>query len=104
MTGFIKDENGNFKGLEVKDKITGETEELIADGAFIFIGLIPNIDSVKRLIKLNKQGFITTTGLGETSVEGIFAARDCRESTIVQVAVATGKGVLSSYGVRQYFK
>ncbi|WP_042499004.1 NAD(P)/FAD-dependent oxidoreductase [Algibacter lectus] len=101
---FIKDENGNFKGLEVKDKTTGETEELTADGAFIFIGLIPNTTSVKDIIELNERGFITTTGLGETNVSGIFAAGDCREGAIAQVAAATGEGVLASYGVRNHFK
>ena len=101
---FIKDENGNFKGLEVKDKTTGETEELTADGAFIFIGLIPNTTSVKDIIELNESGFITTTGLGETNVSGVFAAGDCREGAIAQVAAATGEGVLASYGVRNHLK
>ena len=47
---FTKDENGNFKGLEVKDKTTGAIEELTADGAFIFIGLIPNTSIIKDTI------------------------------------------------------
>lgn len=102
--GFTKDEKGNFKGLEVKDKTTGETEELTADGAFIFIGLIPNTTNVKGLIDLNKNGFITTTPLGETNIPGVFAAGDCREGAIAQVAAATGEGVLASYGVRNHLK
>ena len=100
---FIKNEKGNFKGLKVKDRKTGETQELYADGTFIFIGLIPNTDSIKDLIQLNERGFITTTGLAETNVKGIFAAGDCRDGAIAQVAAATGEGVLASYGVRQYF-
>ena len=103
-TQFLKDEKGNFKGLEIKDSETGNIEEIHADGSFIFIGLIPNTENVKGFIDLNSKGFITTTGLGETSVEGVFAAGDCREGAIAQVAAATGEGVLSSYGVRQYFK
>lgn len=101
---FVKDKNDNFKGLKVKDKVTGKEQELYADGAFIFIGLIPNTDNVKNLVNLNKQGFIITSGLGETNVKGVFAAGDCREGAIAQVAAATGEGVLSSYGVRNYFK
>lgn len=101
---FLKDDKDNFKGLEIKDKATGEIEELYADGSFIFIGLIPNTENVKDFIDLDNRGFITTTGLGETSVEGVFAAGDCREGAIAQVAAATGEGVLASYGVRQYFK
>ncbi len=102
--GFIKDEKDNFKGLEVKDKVTGETQEITADGAFIFIGLIPNTTIVEDTISLNERGFIVTTGLGETNVEGIFAAGDCREGAIAQVAAATGEGVLASYGVRNQLK
>ncbi|MEP3837766.1 MAG: FAD-dependent oxidoreductase [Algibacter sp.] len=101
---FTKDEKGNFKGLQVKDKTTGESEELTADGAFIFIGLIPNTTSVKGVIDLNKSGFITATALGETNVPGVFAAGDCREGAIAQVAAATGEGVLASYGVRNHLK
>jgi len=101
---FIKNDKGNFKGLKIKDIKSGATQELYADGAFIFIGLKPNTDSIKNLIQLNERGFIATTGLGETNVKGIFAAGDCREGAIAQVAAATGEGVLASYGVRQHFK
>ena len=101
---FLKNEQGNFKGLQIKDRETGETNELYADGAFIFIGLIPNTTAFKDTVQLDKRGFIQTTGLAETSVKGIFAAGDCREGAIAQVAAATGEGVLASYGIRAYFK
>ena len=101
---FTKNEKDNFKGLQIKDRITGEVEELIADGSFIFIGLIPNTSILKDTITLNEKGFITTTGLGETNIKGVFAAGDCREGAIAQVAAATGEGVLASYGIRNYLK
>ena len=101
---FLKDERGKFKGLKVKDNITEEEQELYADGSFIFIGLIPNTENIKDYIALNERGFITTSGLGETNVKGVFAAGDCREGAIAQVAAATGEGVLASYGVRNHFK
>lgn len=101
---FIKDEKGLFKGLKVQDRDSKKEEELYAEGAFIFVGLIPNTENVKDLIELNERGFITTTGLGETNINGVFAAGDCREGAIAQVAAATGEGVLASYGVRHYFR
>jgi len=101
---FTKDKEGNFRGLQIKDKVTGEVEELTADGSFIFIGLIPSTTILKDTISLNKAGFITTDGLGETNVKGVFAAGDCREGAIAQVAAATGEGVLASYGVRNHLK
>ncbi len=101
---FLADDNGQFKGLKIKDNDTQEEEVLTADGAFIFIGLIPNTDNFKELITLNERGFIQTTGLAETSMSGVFAAGDCREGAIAQVAAATGEGVLASYGIRNYLK
>ncbi len=101
---FIANEEGLFKGLVIEDNETKERELLTADGAFIFIGLVPNTSSFKNLVELNDQGFIKTTGLAETSVKGIFAAGDCREGAIAQVAAATGEGVLASYGIRNYLK
>ncbi|MFY0605884.1 MAG: FAD-dependent oxidoreductase [Cyclobacteriaceae bacterium] len=101
---FKVDDKGLFAGLVVKDKVTGEVETITADGVFIFIGLIPNNQSFKGLVDMNDRGFITTTGLARTSVEGIFAAGDNREGAIAQVAAATGEGVLASYGLREYLK
>ncbi len=101
---FVADENGLFKGLLIEDNETKEQELISADGAFIFIGLIPNTESFKNLVELNERGFIKTKGLAETSVKGIFAAGDCREGAIAQVAAATGEGVLASYGIRNYLK
>ncbi|MFS4455836.1 FAD-dependent oxidoreductase [Maribacter sp. 2304DJ31-5] len=101
---FISDENENFKGLKIKDNGTDEASVLEADGVFIFIGLIPNTNAFKGIIALDERGFIRTTGLAETNVKGIFAAGDCREGAIAQVAAATGEGVLASYGIRGYLK
>lgn len=99
---FVSDAEGAFKGLKIKDNATGEESVLDADGAFIFIGLIPNTKSFQDLVALNERGFIKTSGLANTSVEGIFAAGDCREGAIAQVAAATGEGVLASYGLKEY--
>ena len=101
---FLSDEKGLFDGLKVKDNNTEKQSILKANGVFIFIGLIPNTESFENLVDLNEGNFIKTSGLAETSVEGIFAAGDCREGAIAQVAAATGEGVLASYGIRNYLK
>jgi len=101
---FKSNDNGLFEGLIVRDNENQKEELVKADGAFIFIGLIPNTTAFTDLVELNEAGFITTTGLAQTSIEGIFAAGDCREGAIAQVAAATGEGVLASYGIREYFK
>jgi len=101
---FVANEKGVFHGVKIKDNATGEEEIITGDGAFIFIGLIPNTKSFEEIVDLDERGFITTSGLAETSIEGIFAAGDNRKGAIAQVAAATGEGVLASYGVRNYLK
>ena len=100
---FLSDDKGLFKALVVEDS-SGEEMEISADGVFIFIGLIPNTQAVSDLVALDERGFIETTGMGETSVSGIFAAGDCRKGAIAQVAAATGEGILASYGVKAYLQ
>ncbi len=101
---FKAGENELFKALKVRDNETNVESLIAADGVFIFIGLIPNTQPFKDVIELDEKGFIQTTALAETSVSGIFAAGDCREGAIAQVAAATGEGVLASYGIRSYLK
>ena len=94
---FIADENGLFDSLLVQDNASNEKSHISADGVFIFIGLVPNTKAFKDIVNLDENGFVQTTALAETSVTGIFAAGDCREGAIAQVAAATGEGVLASY-------
>jgi thioredoxin reductase (NADPH) len=99
---FTSEKDGSFKGLRIKDNDTGETEQILADGAFIFIGMIPNTDFLKESIHLDETGYVVTEGLNETSEKGMFAAGDCRKGAIAQVAAATGEGVIASYGIKQF--
>ena len=101
---FIPNEKGLFNGLKIKDNETQEESTLTADGVFIFIGLIPNTESFEDIVALDERGFIKTSGLAETSQKGIFAAGDCKEGAIAQVAAATGEGVLASYGIKNHLK
>lgn len=101
---FIANDQGLFESLKIEDNESKQTELVKADGVFIFIGLIPNTKSFEGLIDLDQRGFIKTTGMAETSFRGIFAAGDCREGAIAQVAAATGEGVLASYGIKNYLK
>lgn len=101
---FLMNDSEMFNGILIRNDVENRTYPIYADGAFIFIGLVPNTQSFENIVDLNENGFIKTSGLAETSVQGIFAAGDCREGAIAQVAAATGEGVLASYGLRNYLK
>lgn len=101
---------------------TNEEEKLAVDGAFIFIGLVPNTHFLADSgVQLNKWGFVVTghdlvhdaplasfserePAVLETSVPGIFAAGDVRLGSTKQVASATGEGATAALLVREYLK
>jgi len=74
----------SFKGspklesILVEDRFTGELEELIYDGVFVFIGMTPNNDLVKKFVSTDPQGFILTDASLMTAIPGLFAAGDVR--------------------------
>ncbi len=102
---FLANPDGSFRALRVRDKETGAEEEVEADGAFIFIGLVPNTSFLSGTVELDERGFVDVApGSVQTSVPGIFAAGDSRRGAIAQVAAATGEGVLASFAASEYLR
>jgi thioredoxin reductase (NADPH) len=95
---------GKLDRILVEDRATGAVKEWQYDGIFVFIGLSPNSDLVRDLVKRNQQGFITTDATLMTSVPGIFAAGDVREGSTKQAAAAAGEGATAALMVREYLK
>jgi thioredoxin reductase (NADPH) len=115
--------NGKLTHLGIINSQTGAEEKLPVDGAFIFIGLIPNTGFLKQSgVLLDRWGFIVTGhnlahGDGrpqayekrdphilETSVPGVFAAGDARDSSTKQVVSAAGEGAAAALAIREYLK
>lgn len=90
------------KKIFVKNLKSGIITEILADGVFIFVGILPNTG----FLNVNKDdiGFIITDENLGTSVEGIFAAGDCRVKTLRQVSTAVGDGALAAYSVEKYLE
>ncbi len=86
----------------LEDTITKEQSELFAEGVFIFIGMEPSTYMVKDLGILDEFGYIITDEKMETSIPGIFAAGDCRQSSTGQVAVAVGEGCIAAMSAEKF--
>ncbi len=78
--------------------------EVLADGIFIFIGLIPNTHWLEGIIDLDERGFIKTDDNFQTNVPGVFAAGDVRSGATGQIASAVGEGVSAALMMRQYIE
>ena len=89
-------------GLRYRDKASGDTKELAADGVFVEIGSVPNSEIVKGLVELNPYGEIVVDHkTSATSKPGIFAAGDVTDELYKQNNISAGDGItaaLSAYG------
>ena len=116
-------EASKLTGLKILNNKTNEEDHIQMDGAFIFIGLVPNTAFLKGSdILLDQWGFIRTGHallhaenrpggfenrdpfLLETSVPGIFAAGDVRDTSTKQVVSAAGEGSSAALAIREYLK
>ncbi|MFN3598200.1 MAG: thioredoxin-disulfide reductase [Aquificaceae bacterium] len=96
---------GDFvEKLTLRDTKNGSLSELSVEGVFIFIGLEPNTSFLKGSIKLDDKGYIITDERMKTSMEGVFAAGDCRSGATGQVAVAVGEGCIAAIEAERYIE
>jgi len=88
----------------VKNVKTGEMSEVKTEGVFLFVGLSPRTEFLHGLVNLDAAGYIITDENCETSVEGIFAAGDCRKKLLRQVATAVGDGATAAFATEKYLE
>jgi len=83
----------SMTGVMIKNLKTDKVKELNVDGLFIAIGHKPNTEIFKPYLKLDAEGYIVTEpGCSKTSVEGVFAAGDVKDSQYRQAITAAGSG------------
>ena len=88
--------------VRVKNIKTGEDLDISCQGVFIFVGIVPNTDLIKNIIKTNEFGFIIINSKMHTSLEGIFACGDCVEKGLYQVVSACGDGATAADSAHKY--
>ncbi len=91
-------------GLKIEDIKTKKTRKLDVEGVFIEIGLVPNSELLKGIVKLNQYGEIPVNCTGETGIEGLYAAGDVTDVPEKQIAVAVGEGVKAVLRAHRYLQ
>ena len=80
----------------LRNKNEDKTHEMKIDGVFEYVGWKPNSEPVKDLVKLDERGFIITNFKMETSMPGIFAIGDVRNTPLRQVITAVADGAVAA--------
>ena len=85
-----------LSGIRLKNRVTGEVSELLTDGAFVAVGVVPRTELFKDQIALAENGSVITDEHMETSVKGVFAAGDVRNTPLRQVVTACADGAIAA--------
>lgn len=93
--------DNEFRGINIKSG-EGEYNELLLDGMFIAIGLVPQNDFASNLVSLDERGYVVSDENAYTNVKGIFVAGDCRTKRIRQVATACADGAIAALNACDY--
>jgi len=91
-----------LESLTVYNKKTKKKTNLGVDGAFVAIGLRPNVDYLGDVVELTDGNYIKTNQFLETSVKGVFAAGDVRDTLLRQVVTSVSDGALAVNALQKY--
>ena len=92
------------KALKLRNVKTKEASTLEVEGVFVAVGLMPNSQPFASILKLTKSGHISADETMATSITGIFAAGDIRQSSARQIATAVGDGATAAKAAFSYLK
>ena len=86
----------------VRLKANGSTRDQPLSGVFIFVGLEPNTAFLRGTLDLDPSGHIAVNAHLETSIPGVFAAGDIRQSSSRQLVAAAGDGATAAVNAARY--
>ena len=89
-------------GVRVRNVKTDESEVIPADGAFIYVGLIPATRMFQGHVALDEAGYVIVDGHLQTSVPGVFAAGDVHNPEFRQCVIAAGSGATAAMAANRY--
>ncbi|MBP7543203.1 MAG: FAD-dependent oxidoreductase [Ignavibacteriaceae bacterium] len=94
ITQFMGDEK--LRSVKLEHIPSGDLTEMKIDGVFIFIGYVPNTESLEGIIALNPNKEIIVNSNMETNIPGVFAAGDSIVKRFRQVTTAVADGTIAA--------
>ena len=91
-----------LSAVVVENKFTKERRTLDVGGLFVAVGILPRTELVQGQVELNEGGFIVTDKFMQTSVPGVFAAGDVRDTPLRQVVTACADGAIAATKAIEY--
>ena len=90
-------------GLRLENTQTHEEKILELDGVFVAIGHHPNTEIFGNQVELDTEGYIVTQkGSSHTSIAGVFAAGDVRDTNYKQAITAAAGGCIAAIDAERF--
>ena len=83
-------------GVRVRNKITNFSDRMSLAGVFVYVGLEPNTEFVRGIVKTDNAGHIPVNTWMETDVPGVYAAGDIRQNSAAQLVSSAGDGATAA--------
>ena len=90
-------------GVRIRNRSSGHTRDLKADGVFVAIGHAPSVQLLGGQLKLKPNGYVwTAPDSTATSLAGVFAAGDVTDDTFRQAVTAAGQGCMAALEAQRF--
>ena len=90
-------------GVGVKNKKTGQTQEVPCQGLFVAVGHVPNTQLLRGQVDLDEAGYVLAGETTRTNLPGVFAVGDLRKKPLRQVVTAASDGAVAAHFIEEYF-
>ena len=95
-------EEGEVKGVRLRNVKSNEVIESPIDGVFMAIGHKPNTAPFVGQLEINEAGYIVTHDGTKTSVPGVFAGGDVQDWVYRQAVTAAGTGCMAAIDAEHF--
>ena len=89
---YLTDENGEMRGVKIKNLVTGALSELEVKCVFVAIGHTPNTSPFLGKLSTDDEGYLTPKHGTEMNLPGVFVAGDVADREYRQAITAAGMG------------
>jgi len=90
--------------VRVRDLVSGESSKVDLTGLFVYVGLKPNTEFLKNLLRLSETGHVPTDNWMKTARDGLYAAGDIRQDSAAQAITSSGDGATAAIAAYRYIK
>ncbi len=91
-----------LESVTIRHAKTKETQDILSEGAFIFIGQIPETGFINDLGITDKWGYIEVNNKMETKIPGIYGIGDVLNKELRQIITAASDGSIAAVEASKY--